>query len=601
MSQDTEYFIKDDVELDSFTLLSIEPLRPNVTCLLDLSDKILLHICRYLTPTHVLHSFYTPKMPNRRLHRLIINYYATIKLDQTTYDEYIYLASLFSRSNYPLRPESLILSNEHVTCVTQQYFNYMYTDKIQSIFVNLKSFTLIDCFSTDLNYIVLQYIEDLTRLEYLHITARKLVDDFINETQDMSIGVLLFHGLLSALHTVHIELPNGLLLYESLSPHQTLRHVHMTLQTIDDLYILLNGLVPNVETMIVELRQARLLTCLRPQCTSSCPRLTEFTLLEPRVALVIDDIKCIFGCMPALRKLTLSIRDTHDPIFCHGPAFESMLKKYFPYLCQFDYTMTHRIIDKTFIEDFIQWPMNVVFYENENSKWVHIFSVPWPSNKNDKRQLPIVNRGCNTSVLPSVKRDEHMNHVKITMKNDLYQLDKRFFRAYQLTTFLTIDIILPQRISKLILTKETRTYILYKKNQSSYYFVFVIAINVMKSIVQPNIRHLIVQRRLIDETEISILAHQFPNVEYLQLLFPLNRKLFVRCFQTLFSDDGTIDKKFRYWCYLVNFCTTFMFIQSNQIYSDNNLHRWLIENTDLKYHKLRFYASCCDSMFSIWL
>ncbi|CAF1186338.1 unnamed protein product [Rotaria sordida] len=564
MSKDTEYLLDDD---DSFSRLSIEPLYHNVTCLLDLSDKILLRICRYMSPAYVLYSFYTPEMPNMRLHRLIVNYYTKIKLGQMTYNEYKYLISLFSCSNYPLRPESLILSNEHVTCVTQRYFNYMYTDVIRSVFVNLKYLTLIDCSSFDLDDIVALYMNDLIQLEYLHITVRKLAEHNIIvclEPWDTSIGRLLFDGLLSTVHTVNIELPNGLLLHKLLRPHQTLRHVQIVLQTIDDLYILLSGLVPNVETMSVELRQARLLTCLRPQCTSSCPRLTEFTLLEPRIGLIIDDIKCIFGYMPALHKLTLSIRDTPDPIFCHGPKFESILNEYFPYLCQFDYTMTHRIMTKTFIKDFIQWPMNVVFYANESSQWVHIFSVPWPSNKNDKRRLPIINSGCNTSVLPSVKRDEHMDHVKITMKNDLYQLKTRFYRAYQLTTCLTIDIVLPQRISKLILTEQT-------------------PIGLMNSIVQPNIRHLIVQRRLIDEKEISILAHQFPNVKYLQLLFPLDRTLFVRCFQTLFSDYGTIYyKRSRYWCYLVNFCTTFDVIQLNQIINDSDLHRWLIENTDLK-------------------
>ncbi|CAF3791557.1 unnamed protein product [Rotaria sordida] len=173
MSKDTEYLLDDD---DSFSRLSIEPLYHNVTCLLDLSDKILLRICRYMSPAYVLYSFYTPKMPNMRLHRLIVNYYTKIKLGQMTYNEYKYLISLFSCSNYPLRPESLILSNEHVTCVTQRYFNYMYTDVIQSVFVNLKYLTLIDCSSFDLDDIVALYMNDLIQLEYLHITVRKLAE-----------------------------------------------------------------------------------------------------------------------------------------------------------------------------------------------------------------------------------------------------------------------------------------------------------------------------------------------------------------------------------------------------------------------------------------
>jgi hypothetical protein len=178
--------------------------------------------------------------------------------------------------------------------------------------------------------------------------------------------------------------------------------------------------------------------------------------LEPRIGLIIDDIEFIFNYMPALIKLTLSIRDTPDPAFCHGLAFEEILVQHAPYLRKFDYTMTHRITDRTLIEDFIRWPMNVVFYENENAEWVHIFSLPWPSNREDKRQLPIVISGSNLSVISDVKRDEHMDHVMISTKKDLFQLKTRFRRAYQLTTCLSMDTILPWRISKLVLTKQTR-------------------------------------------------------------------------------------------------------------------------------------------------
>ncbi|CAF2028329.1 unnamed protein product [Rotaria magnacalcarata] len=91
---------------------------------------------------------------------------------------------------------------------------------------------------------------------------------------------------------------------------------------------------------------------------SSCTKSTESTLLEPRIGIVVDNIKCILGCMPNLIKLTLSIRDTPDVIFSNGPMFESILNEYVPHVRQFDYTMTHRIVDSTSIQDFIRWPMD---------------------------------------------------------------------------------------------------------------------------------------------------------------------------------------------------------------------------------------------------
>jgi hypothetical protein len=163
--------------------------------------------------------------------------------------------------------------------------------------------------------------------------------------------------------------------------------------------------------------------------------------------------------MKNLLKLTLSIRNTPDLMFSHGPIFESMLIQYLPNLRQFDYTMTHQIIDEVSIEDFILWPMNVGFYENFNSNWLHIYSLPWPSNKHDKRQLPIVEDGCNTSVTSEVERAQYIKHVKITKRDELVALNTRFPRASQITIGFSIDIKLPSRISKVILTRKIRKII----------------------------------------------------------------------------------------------------------------------------------------------
>jgi hypothetical protein len=272
------------------------------------------------------------------------------------------------------------------------------------------------------------------------------------------------------INTIHIEIDHGLVLNKSLIPHENLRNVYFVLKTIDDLYILLDGLIPNVQTMIIQLCQSRIFSrqqikqistifsiigCSCPKRKSSCSRLIMFTLLEPRTQFGIDDLKCILNSMPNLIKLTLSIRDTPDIIFCHGPAFEFILTKYLSQLRYFEYTMTHRIVDQVLIEDFARWPMTNILYENENCKWIHIYSLPWPSSKDDKRELPIVTSRCNTSVRSDVKKAEYMDHVMITTQEELSQLNTRFHRARQITTCLSIDSQLPLRIHKIILTEQT--------------------------------------------------------------------------------------------------------------------------------------------------
>jgi len=78
------------------------------------------------------------------------------------------------------------------------------------------------------------------------------------KTCNVLINQLLFNGNLPSIHTICYETYNGLFLNNSLISHINLRHVHLALATIDDLYILLNGLIPNVQTLIIELCQSRI-------------------------------------------------------------------------------------------------------------------------------------------------------------------------------------------------------------------------------------------------------------------------------------------------------------------------------------------------------
>ncbi len=160
--------------------------------------------------------------------------------------------------------------------------------------------------------------------------------------------------------------------------------------------------------------------------------------------------------MPSLIKLALSIHDTPEPIFCHGPKLESILIEHLPCLRQFDYTITHKIVEQTLIKDFVRWPMNIFFYENENCKWIHMYSLPWPSNKDDQRRIPIINGRFIISGQSDFKRVTYMKRVIITEHKEFLELKTDFLHAFQIRTCLEIDIVLPIRISKLILSKETR-------------------------------------------------------------------------------------------------------------------------------------------------
>ncbi|CAF2143113.1 unnamed protein product [Rotaria magnacalcarata] len=232
---------------------------------------------------------------------------------------------------------------------------------IESIVRNLTCFKMLKVSQSD-EVTINKFYTNMEKLEHLHLTI-------LYTTEFSPRGNRLFRlqssGKRRALRPVTIRKPNGFILRKALAAHEGLQYVDLVLKMIDDLFVLLGGLVPNVQTMIIKLQQSRLLISRYPRWTSSCSHLIEFTL--------VDDVTSMLIYISVLLKLTLSTRDTPDHRFCHGLTMDSVLTQYAVHLQKFHYTMMHRISDQTLVESFTQWSMNVVFYENENVNWVHIF------------------------------------------------------------------------------------------------------------------------------------------------------------------------------------------------------------------------------------
>ncbi|CAF3986729.1 unnamed protein product, partial [Rotaria sp. Silwood1] len=314
-----------------------------------------------------------------------------------------------------------------------------------------------------------------------------------------------------------------------------------------------------------------------------CTQLTDFTLIESSTEFVIGDMKSILAYMTNLIKLTLSIQDTLDPLFCHGPTIESMLNEYLPHLRQFHYTITHQMTKQILIENFVRWPMNITYYGMEHGRWIHIYSLPWPSNKNDKRQLPIVRVESSPSVSSNVKRSACRKYMIITKYDKFSLLNTEFDHVYEVISSILIDIKLPFRIYKVIFSRDT-----------------LLAIFSTNSTIQPSVRHLIVERRLYDEREMSILVHQFPHVKYLKLNLPLNQCPFINCLNILLKQEDNIKKTSCYWTELICFSTQLFYVHKRIISNESQLHDWFIRYSNLTCHKnfLDNYRS--SSTLTIW-
>jgi hypothetical protein len=123
----------------------------------------------------------------------------------------------------------------------------------------------------------------------------------------------------------------------------------------------------------------------------------------------------------------------------------------------------------------------------------------------------------------------------------------------------------------------------------------------INNIIQPFVRHLVVKRRLLNEKEMSMLVHQFPHVEYLKLLFPWEKSLSIRCFQTLFSADQSVKANRRIWKKLIHISIEFSENQIGEIFDGNSVIRWFMRNTDLKFINVGLHWNYINGILCVWL
>jgi hypothetical protein len=97
--------------------------------------------------------------------------------------------------------------------------------------------------------------------------------------------------------------------------------------------------------------------------------------------------------------------------------------------------------------------------------------------------------------------------------------------------------------------------------------------------------------------QLSNLVQQFPHVNYLELINPLDETLFTSYLKILFSLN---ENKFKLWSQLIHLTIYLVFPQLNYLWNDNTLFDWIIENTDLKYYQKQFYVRYLRSKISIW-
>lgn len=307
-----------------------------LTCLNDLPDEIILLICRYLKPIHVLRSFIDC---NKRLFSCISEYHQRIDLTKCSCEDFSYYAMLFQTKR--IRPITLIMSNEQISRQIELFFEKI----IPSVPYDLDSIRhlfLFQC-SIDQFYPINLRLAKFKSLQTLKIVQSIPDDDQISMSYSIldELNYLIFYRPLSILTRLELITNDGLILNKPLPPNVNLKYLTVSLQNVNDLYLLLDGLMPNLIVLYVTLCQSDIhhplpLPKLWP--SQSMSHLREFQLVtNETVQFSFDQLCNIVIPLIQLNILTLYIKQwvSDDEQFVQGDQLQMLFEQFLPHLDQF--------------------------------------------------------------------------------------------------------------------------------------------------------------------------------------------------------------------------------------------------------------------------
>lgn len=258
-------------------------------------------ICRYLTPVHVIKAFLDY---NERMFDCISDYRHRMNLTKCSYTDFRYFVKLFI--NEQLRPSTLILSNSKIATQIPLFMKYLSNTRIDSV----HHLSLLQCTKDDFDDIDV-WVRRFHSLESLTITESATTDEQIDyETIGLLRNLIFDHGC-SSLTVINFSTVDGIILDKRLHPNKYLKQMTISLQKIDDLLVLLDGLVPNIQILNVTLCKSQITK--RLSLPPSWSRRSMYHLIEFRlttnddVVFSFNHLQIIVMSLIKLHKLTLHI------------------------------------------------------------------------------------------------------------------------------------------------------------------------------------------------------------------------------------------------------------------------------------------------------
>jgi hypothetical protein len=289
----------------------------------DLSDDVLLMICRYLSPIHVIKAFLDC---DDRMFSCISEYRHYMNLSACSYTDLRYFLKLLADKQ--LRPSELILNNAKIPTQIRIFIAYMSNIDVRFV----QHLSLLECTESDFDQIdsvkeKFHSLQSLTITESIFYSSKEpIASSTICKLRD-----LIFDNSFDLLTELELSTIDGIVLDKALHANRRLQRMNISLDKIDDLLVLFDGLVPNLIALDVTLCASH--TSKRSPIPRDWPRrymhhLIEFQLItNETVEFTFDQLKGIVMPLIKVQKLTLDIKqwNSNNQQFIEGDQIDALI------------------------------------------------------------------------------------------------------------------------------------------------------------------------------------------------------------------------------------------------------------------------------------
>ena len=296
-------------------------------------NEILLIIFNYLTPAHVLKAFLNY---DDRILSCVSEYREIIDLSLCSYPDFQYFLMLLLEKN--VEPLTLVLSNDWIPTQIEMFFDRCHRMNLKYV----QDCSLLECTQTDLAYVNM-HLSDLNYLQSLCIVMKEPLDQNENSMNYSIIKTLrdiMFNSKFNKLTELNLSVSEGIILDKQLHPNIHLTCLTISLQQIDDLLILFDGLVPNLTFLDVTICQSDISSVSRSWSHLFMSHLVELRLTTCKeMSITFKNLYDITMPLNHVEKLMLDVEqwNINDNQFVDVNQINMLIRQHMPCLQHFHY------------------------------------------------------------------------------------------------------------------------------------------------------------------------------------------------------------------------------------------------------------------------